>query len=211
MILPPKTTYFDTQTLDGIYGILPTCNNVHLLTIPKDGFVRINIVNAQPNNEDFSMRGWFSETIMGQMLFSDIDARLIPFSIPKSYSFDNINIPTMGLEVLLYDIGNNEYKNELHKLSSNTNYYICIQNKQNKQNAYRLVITDNDNPIINYDDQTSNGSGFSCNSEGCNNNDGNFRYLDNTTCTCECHQKRKGRKSKHRCTKCGCLPSIFVR
>lgn len=207
--IPQRTTLFTDQTIDGLYKILPACNNVHTFSIPENGFLKVNIVNAEPNTQDMSMRGWVSNSIMGDMLFYDIKYNLCPFSIPISYSYDNVNIPTLGLEFKIYDSLDISYKTEDLKLPSNVEFFICIQNIQNKNNAYRLIFS-NEDEVKNYDDQNTNGSGFSCSSEKektIYDNDGNFRYVENK-CKCQCHVHRR---RKTICPSCGCTPNIFTR
>ncbi|AXH72790.1 MAG: hypothetical protein [Caudoviricetes sp.] len=206
--IPSRTTLME-PTIDSLYGILPACNNVHILKIPQNGFVKINIVNAEPNTQDMSMRGWVSDSIMGDMLFYDIRYNLCPFSIPRMYSYDNINVPTLGLEFKIYDKTNIQSKDELY-LDSDNEYFICIQNIQNKRNAYRLILSTED-IVPNYDDQLSNGSGFSCcpTEKNVYDGNGNFRYTENN-CKCECHTKKRTR-SKKPCPICGCLPINFSR
>lgn len=188
----------DLGTL-GYYAIEPACNAAHMFTIPSMSSVKINIVNAEPNTQDMSMRGWFSDSPMGQMLFTLDDARLIPFNIPKMYSFDNINIPTPGLMVEIFDKNNPQFANENLKLDASKTYYVCVENMQNKKNAYRLMFSTSEYST-NYDDQTKNGSGFSCNDD-----------VNSDNCNCECHTKKKGRPRKDHCPSCGHLPSLFIR
>ena len=198
------------RQVDGFYPISAACDNAHSFTIPTNGFIKINIVNTEPNTQDMSMRGWFSETPMGQMLFTLDDARLIPFNVPKMYSFDNTNIPTPGLLVYIYDSNNPSNKDKNLKLDSTKEYYICIQNIQNKKNSYRLLFSTQDYPQT-YDDQTKNGSGFTC--DNTLSPVSTLTYDDGTTtsCKCDCHSKSKGRPRKGPCPKCGCLPNIFIR
>lgn len=201
----------DNRQQDGFYAMYPACENSHMFTIPSGGFIKINIVNTEPNTQDMSMRGWFSETPMGQMLFTLDDARLIPFNVPKMYSFDNINIPTPGLLVYIYDSNNPEYNDKVHRLDATKNYYINIQNIQNKRNSYRLLFS-TDEYSVNYNDQRLNGSGFRC-EDGNSKNICNLEYNDtnHSNCSCSCHKKSKGRPRKTVCPTCGCLPNSFIR
>lgn len=208
--IPQRTTLYTEPSQDGLYKILPACNNVHVFTIPENGFLRFNLVNAEPNTQDMSMRGWISDDIMGDMLFYDIRYDLCPFSIPRAYSFDNINIPTLGLEFKIYDSLYKEYKNEELKLTSNKEFFLCVQNIQNKNNTYRLVLS-TDEIIKNYDNQLDNGSGFSCNihkTKDVYDSNGNFRYVEND-CKCICHKRNTRKKSI--CPQCGCAPNVFSR
>lgn len=212
IILPPRTTFYDISDKqeNGFYAIEGACNNVHKFNIPKNEYIKINIVNTEPNTQDMSMRGWFSDSIMGQMLFSQVDGRLIPFNVPKMYSYDNTNIPTPGLLLYIYDSNNKDFNDENLRLSSDNDYYICIQNIQNKKNSYRLLFsTDNYETV--YNDQTKNGSGFTCDEEITDPCVIYYEKNNNPTCSCNCHTKSKGRPRKTKCDICGCLPNTFIR
>lgn len=103
-VLPQNTIFYDVgiQNKDYLYPMLPQADHVHAFQVPSKGKIQISIALTEINCEDFTLQGYFSDTILGQSLFPNLDY-VNPFYVRKNYSYDTMYYASQSSNYVIYD------------------------------------------------------------------------------------------------------------
>lgn len=147
--IPDNVTFYGIgdRKDDHMYDILPSRKFVFEFLIPIDGENQINLVCTDLSSQDLSLSMWFSEKPWGDMLFYNINPYIAPYGVPKMYMFDNVYFPTQNTAISIYDANSSKFLDKPMKLPAGK-YYINIDNKQNRQNQFKLTFSSDADGIL---------------------------------------------------------------